>query len=39
MQQIAENENERNEVLCAYKEAEKSSDKTYSELMLIIKDR
>lgn len=38
MQQIADNEKERNECLRAFVEAEKSREKTYSDLMVIIKD-
>lgn len=38
MQQIADNEKERNERLRAFVEAENCREKTYSELMMIIKD-
>ncbi|XP_025153385.1 uncharacterized protein LOC105192075 isoform X1 [Harpegnathos saltator] len=38
MQQIADNEKERNECLRAFIEAERSRETTYSELLIIIKD-
>lgn len=38
MQQIADNEKEQNKCLRAFVEAEKSREKTYFELMIIIKD-
>ncbi|CAL1672242.1 unnamed protein product [Lasius platythorax] len=38
IQQIADNEKERNKCLRAFVEAEKSREKTYFELMIIIKD-